>query len=193
MTGSATTAYIGPNVDNYVFVFVGQAPTSNAAAPIPALEGGGVEWTRLGTWWKKPDAPRNMSVFYAIGVQPGTLTISGLPVPKTHVAWSISQGGNTIVQWAANPVGGLETQHSVTLDNAPVGAVVAGFLVGQQGVVDDIPPYVSLGQGHTSLITEFSEWDVDGPGDYQTASAIWAQGGHSIGAAVEVACAEEPV
>lgn len=187
---SWTTPFMAPNENNLVFVFVSLA-TGNTA-PTPTLTGESVTWTRLDTWYKKDQAPRNLSVFYAIGAQPGTLTIGGFgPTGKTHLTWSVAQGGDTIVQYAVNTQGGLETSHSVTLGDAPEGAVVAGFLVGQQGTVDDGPPYVDLGQGHTSFFTTFTEWDVDGPGDYQTATAYWAQPGHAIGVAYEVTCSEE--
>lgn len=183
---SWTTNFMAPNEDNLVFVYISLA--TSTTAPTPTLTGEGVTWTLLGSFYKSPGAPRNLSVYYAIGAQPGTLTISGLVPPKTHLTWSVAQGGNSIVQTATDVTGALETSHSVTLAAAPEGAVVAGFLVGQQGTVDDGPPYVDLGQGHTSFFTTFSEWDVDGPGDYQTATAYWTQPGHSIGTAIEVVC-----
>lgn len=192
LTGTAVTTYMAPIPDNRVFVYVGVATSGDALTPV--LTGEGVTWELVGTWYKDKNGlpglsgPRNLSLFTAMNAVPGTLVFSGLPTPKTHITWSVSQAGQNIVQLAVNPTGGLETSHSVTLDNPPVGAVLAGFLIGQQAAADDVPPYVTLGQGHTSLITTVSEWDIDGPGDYQTASVVWPQPGHSIGAAVEVVC-----
>ena len=181
-TGSAVTAMITPVVGEDVYVFVSLA-VGQGEAPIPTLGGCGVVWEHLGTWWKKSGAPRNFTLYRGVGAGPGQITIGGIPAPKTHVTWSVIEGGDELIQLAANTEGGLETSHQVTLDIPPTSDVIAGFMVGQQGVVSAVAPFVELGQGHTSFFTTMSEHGTE-----QTASVTWVEPGHSIGIAVEVAC-----
>lgn len=163
-------------------IFVGLA--TSGPAPSPTVNGGGATWSLVGTWWKKPDAPRDFSLFTTTDPVTGPLTITAPTPGKNHLAWSVDAFDGPLVSVTDNTDDGLETFHSVTFDHVPGGLVIAGFLVGQQGTVTSVAPYAELGQAHTSFITTESE-----VGDAQTAGVTWAQPGHAIGAAVETACA----
>lgn len=179
---SIPTAEIRPDRDDTVLVFVLLLSVQQQTVPNPTVKGGGARWTLIENSMKSTFSSRGLTAFAATDVSPGRLTI-GLPSgTRATTCWSIVEAEGSVLRTVANPMGALETSHSVTMPE-PTGLVVAAWGIGQEVPAAVQPPFHELGQVHTVNpgATCLTAW-----GTTDTATATWSQPGHSIAIAVEL-------